>query len=742
MMGVMSTGRVEVSRREAEVLAALGERLSNAEIAAKLYISVRTVETHVSSLLRKFGVTDRWALADQAAAVDGFESVGAVGLPAVWTSFVGRTCERRDVATALSGSRLVTLLGPGGVGKTRLAGVAAEETAGAYPGGVTFVDLVPVRDGFVAQAVAAVLGVVEGPQQPLESAIAERLGQRRSLLVLDNCEHMIGSVALFVDSLLAGQPRVRVLTTSRERLGLGGERVVRIAPLPTDDAVTLFMDRANDGDAGFSGDPAALAALCAQLDGLPLAVELAAARGAALGLDGLLAGAQDQLRLLSGGRGRNERHRSLRSMLAWSYDLLDEPAQTLFRRLAVFVGGFGLAAAAAVSGRGLPETADVLGRLVDQSLLVHDQSRWRMLATVRAYAMRLAADAPAEAATARERHLVWATEAAQRLEDEPDADFDAAAADLRAAAGYRPTSYLLVRSLGRLTFRRRFLQEAAEHFRTAATLAPSPALAVADLISAADCVFVSTASGPEAYRLLLAAADRAVGTPARVSALCRVIQSAGRHQVVRNSDTVGDDVLRMYEEAKAGADHDDPVEAATVAVAGGWFSAGDPIEHAERSLELARISGDPVLISSAVDAVGYQLHRAGRIAEAIRVNRERATLLDRLDATQPRDAAEIGDIYLSACVDAMFTGDLRAALAAARRLPPGGLYGTDSYVATGMEIAPLVLTGDLDGALSRATRLIETWERAGRTPSGLLPAVFSMASLASRLRGDRPGAAR
>lgn len=741
-MGVMGTGRVDVSRREAEVLAALGERLSNAEIAAKLYISVRTVETHVSSLLRKFGVTDRWALADQAAAAAGAEPVGVVGLPVVWTTFVGRGGERRDISTALSASRLVTLLGPGGVGKTRLAGVVAEETAGAYPGGVTFVDLVPVRDGFVAQAVAAALGVVEGPQQPLEDAIAERLGRRRSLLVLDNCEHMIGSVALFVDRLLAGQSRARVLTTSRERLGLDGERVIRIAPLPTDDAVTLFLDRAASGDARFSGDPAALATLCAQLDGLPLAVELAAARGAALGLDGLLAGAQDQLRLLSGGRGRNERHRSLHSMLAWSYDLLDAPAQTLFRHLAVFVGGFDLAAAASVTGQDPPAAADALGRLVDQSLLVHDHARWRMLATVRAYAMRLAADAPAEAAAARERHLLWATETAQRLEDEPDADFDAVAADLRAAAGYRPTAYPLVRSLGRLTFRRRFLREAAEHFRAAAALAPSAAAAVADLTSAADCVFVSTASGPEAYRLLLAAADRAAGTRARVFALCRVIESAGRHPAMRKTDTVSDDVRRMYEEAKANTDHDDAVEAAAFAVAGAWFTVGHQSEQAERALALARTAGDPVLISSALDAVGYRLHRAGRVAEAIRVHRERAILLDRLDPTQPRDAAEIGDIYLSACVDEMFTGDPRAALAAARRLPPGGLYGANSYVATGMEIAPLVLTGDLDGALSRATRITETWERTGRTPSALLPTVFAMAYLACRLRGDRPGADR
>jgi predicted ATPase/DNA-binding CsgD family transcriptional regulator len=733
----VSTEQVRVSRREAEVLAALGDRLTNQEIASKLYISVRTVESHISSLLRKFEVTGRRALADRVTTLAQPEP-SVVGLPAVWTTFVGRAAERAEVSAALGGSRLVTLIGPGGVGKTRLVGVLAEEVVAGYPGGVTFVDLVPVRDDFVVQAVAAALGVAEGPQQPLESAIAEHLGQHRSLLVLDNCEHVISAVAPFVDRLLAGQPRVRVLATSRERLGLDGERLVRLTPLPPDDAVALFVDRVTSVDAGFSGETTALADLCDLLDGLPLALELAAARGAALGLDGLLAGAQDQVQLLSGGRGRNERHRSLRSVLDWSYQLLDTPAQTLFRQLAVFTGGFDLAAATAVTGEHLPVVADVLGRLVDHSLLTHDHGRWRMLATVRAYAMRLAAGAPVEVSAIRERHLSWATETAQRLENAPAADFDAVVGDLRAAAGYGPQAYELVRSLGRLTFRRRFLHEAAEHFRAAAELAPTSDQAVADLTSAADCVFVGTASGQETNCLLMAAADRAVDNSVRVLALCRVVESAGRHQVVRDSDTVSEDVLRMYEQAQALADPADPLTAAAVAVAGGWFA---PASRADTALALARQTGDLILISSAVDAVGYQLHRSGRTAEAVRVHQERATILERLDATEPRAAAEIGDIYLTGCVDAMFTGDLRAALAAARRLPPGGLYGTDSYVANGMQVAPLVLSGNLEEALRRADRIVATWERAGRSPGGLLPAVFAMASLACRLSGDTAGAA-
>jgi DNA-binding CsgD family transcriptional regulator len=195
----VTSGPVPVSPREAEVLAAIGERLSNAEIAAKLYISVRTVESHVSSLLRKFGVTDRWALVDRAhlagADASGLAPGVVVGVPAAWTRFVGRDRERELVLAALAEARLVTLAGPGGVGKTRLAVEVAEAVARSLGSGVVFVDLVPVRDGYVAQAVAATLGVVEGPQQRLESAIVERFGRGRALLVLDNCEHVLPEVA-------------------------------------------------------------------------------------------------------------------------------------------------------------------------------------------------------------------------------------------------------------------------------------------------------------------------------------------------------------------------------------------------------------------------------------------------------------------------------------------------------------------------------------------------------------------
>ncbi|MFF4616205.1 LuxR C-terminal-related transcriptional regulator [Nonomuraea jabiensis] len=202
--GVVTYGRpIDISQREAEVLAALGARMSNAQIAGRLHISVRTVESHISSLLRKYGVADRWALADEALRQSPPPG-HLTGLPAPRTAFFGRAAEQ-DLALGLLGkARLVTLLGAGGIGKTRLAVAVAESAAPSFPLGGAFVDLVPARDGFVAQAVASALGVTERPGQTLEDAIARHLGRGQSLLVLDNCEHLVDAVAAFTERLLSG----------------------------------------------------------------------------------------------------------------------------------------------------------------------------------------------------------------------------------------------------------------------------------------------------------------------------------------------------------------------------------------------------------------------------------------------------------------------------------------------------------------------------------------------------------
>ena len=241
--------RVQVSSREAEVLDALADHRSNAQIARLLHISVRTVESHVSSLLRKYGVADRRELADLAESRRG---PGMTGLPASRTTFVGRAQEATAVLDALAQTRLVTLLGPGGMGKTRLAAVVAAELEA--PG--AFVDLVPVRDGLVVRAVAAAFGVTERPPQTLEQLLVERLSAGRSLLVLDNCEHVVEEVAAVVERLLAACPEVIVLATSRERLGVHGEQTVLLPPLDAgSDAVELFTDRARSVDPSFAAEP-------------------------------------------------------------------------------------------------------------------------------------------------------------------------------------------------------------------------------------------------------------------------------------------------------------------------------------------------------------------------------------------------------------------------------------------------------------------------------------------------------
>ncbi|WP_409235162.1 ATP-binding protein [Streptomyces sp. PA5.6] len=362
-----------VSAREADVLALLGEHLSNAEIAARLFISVRTVESHVSSLLRKLEVPDRRALSRRAASAGravaaGPDAAGVGGLPAPLTTFVGRRREREELAAALRTHRQVTAVGPGGVGKTRLALAVAAEVADDFADGVWFVDLAPLTDpGRVDAAVAAAVHVGEQPGRGLAEVLTAALAGRAALLVLDNCEHVREGVAPFLERLLPACPRLRVLATSRARLLVPFERVFSVPPLSRaggdeSEAVTLFMERA--AAVGWPPGPAVSAgvvALCERLDGMALAIELAAARWPTLGLDGLTAGLSDQLRMLAGGARADDRHRSLRAVLDWSHDLLAPPDQTLLRRVSVFVAPFTAEAAVSVVVGGGAEEVDGVG---------------------------------------------------------------------------------------------------------------------------------------------------------------------------------------------------------------------------------------------------------------------------------------------------------------------------------------------------------------------------------------------
>ncbi|MEU1159199.1 hypothetical protein ABZ369_40350, partial [Streptomyces sp. NPDC005918] len=368
----------------------------------------------------------------------------APALPAPLTAFVGRVRERAELAAAVTERRLVTAVGLGGVGKTRLALAVAAETAGAFADGVWFVDLVPVTDpGRVGAAVAAAVGVGEQPGRGIDDAVVAALGDRQALLVLDNCEHVLDGVAPFLERLLGACPGIRVLATSRARLMVPFEWVFPVPPLSRvggggSEAVALFLERAAAvGGAPVPQDRARVAALCERLDGMALAIELAAARWSTLGLDGLLAGLSDQLRILAGGPRADGRHRSVRAVLDWSHDLLEPDDRVLLRRLSVFMAPFtaedaaevasgtaaGAATRAAAEVPGYVASApaaiaDGLGRLAEQSLLAVTPSEsgtcYQALETIRQYGAERLAEA-GEVAEVRARHLRWCLAGATAL---------------------------------------------------------------------------------------------------------------------------------------------------------------------------------------------------------------------------------------------------------------------------------------------------------------------------------------
>ena len=326
------------------------------------------------------------------------------GFPAALTSFIGRAGEAREVARLLEEYRLVTIIGPGGSGKTRLAGQVAREVAGQFADGAWLAELAAVRvPAQVAVVVAAALGVREQPGIPAAGALARVLAGQQLLLVLDNCEHVIGAAAELCARLLAACDDVRVLATSREPLAVAGEARYRLGPLtlpgPGDaadggrfEAVALFADRARRVDAGFVLDGQTgpvVARLVRRLDGMPLAIELAAARVEALGVAQLLDRIDDRFALLvAGDRMAARRQRSLAATVEWSYQLLDESERRVFRQVSVFPGPFTLEGAEAVAGK---DAGPAVARLVDCSLLTppragpDGRSRYQMLETLRAY---------------------------------------------------------------------------------------------------------------------------------------------------------------------------------------------------------------------------------------------------------------------------------------------------------------------------------------------------------------------
>ncbi len=446
------------------------------------------------------------------ASEDGSPEAPTHRLPEQVSSFVGREHELRELAALERDTRLLTLAGVGGCGKTRLAIELARRFQERFADGVAFVELAGVSDErLVATATAAGLDIAALPGRSAEQALAEHLAQRTLLLVLDNCEHVLPAAAALCEELLGAAPGLRIVATSREPVRVPGEVVFRVPslaiPRPEDEAlpqdllryeaVALFAERASAAAPGFALDrenAGDVARICFRLDGLPLAIELAAARLAGLGTSALADRLDDRFRLLQGGsRTAPSRQQTLLATLDWSHELLAADERVLFRRLAVFAGGFDLDAVETVCADaelGRAAAVDMLARLVEKSLVAVSggrELRYRLLETVRMYAAERLRDAGEGAELAR-RHALWALALAEREGESPRLDADAA--NLRAAHDALDPEERLRYCIALLPFwmRRIDLDQSRRRFAAALDAAPAPTELRARALIAASAI--------------------------------------------------------------------------------------------------------------------------------------------------------------------------------------------------------------------------------------------------------------
>jgi len=559
---------------------------------------------------------------------------GRLTLPADASSFVGRRHELAELRALLPRGRLLTLTGTGGAGKSRLALELARGVEDSFAVGAAIVELAAVsRPRLVIDAVAAALDVRALPDQPVFDALAGFLAPRELLLVLDNCEHVLAASAALVDSVLRAAPNVSLIVTSREPLRLSGEVVFRVPSLAIADpdnvpatadlvgyeAVSLFVERAAAVAPGFVLDEENaldIARICFRLDGLPLALELAAGRVGGLAPSAIAARLDRLLR--AGTSQAPTRQQTLAATLRWSHDLLEPDERVLFRRLAAFAGGFELGAAEAVctgDELSLPEIADVLGRLVEKSLVSAEERgadrRYRLLETVRLYALEQLEEA-GEARALSIRHAHWALALAGSTADTQALDREAA--NLRAAldtlAEADPIDSLrLCAALMPFWLRRIDLEEAQGRFEVALAAAPERTVLRAEALLAASAIGLragKTADGraraEESLQVAVAIGD--------TRAEWRALQRLSDFAIVWDD---GPAALRYLERALVIARSDGPPGAEPLGVytrgVAHWL-LGEPDRAEEclaESLELFRsLASGPVLIPSPINIEDLQ----------------------------------------------------------------------------------------------------------------------------------------
>jgi predicted ATPase/DNA-binding CsgD family transcriptional regulator len=437
-----------LTRRENDILNLLGQNLSNREIAERLVLSLRTVKWYTRQVYNKLGVANRQEAIEKARDL-GWLPSGTLAkkpvhtLPRQISSFIGREKEIDQVVKMVCEYPLVTLTGAGGVGKTRLAQVVAGELVDDFNDGIWYVEFASLADPLmVLHVLADTMGIRETPGLRLLDTILLYLNDRQLLLVLDNCEHLVNACAELVQALLTHLPRLKVIVASREPLGVSGEAVFRVPSLsfPKDmqserfedylefEAVRLFIERARAALPGFeltSANAAAVAQICRRLDGVPLAIEMAAVRVPLLNVQQITQRLDDVFHLLTGGsRSVQSRHRTLHATIDWSYNLLSEEECALLRCLSIFSGGWDLEAAEGVwkgfETGSQANLVSLLGQLVDKSLvqvISREEMRYQMLETIRQFAREKLED-HGEAERARNAHLAYFLTLADRIEPE------------------------------------------------------------------------------------------------------------------------------------------------------------------------------------------------------------------------------------------------------------------------------------------------------------------------------------
>jgi predicted ATPase/DNA-binding CsgD family transcriptional regulator len=694
----------------------------------------------------------------------GAEALSLAALPRPLTPFIGRSAERAALAEAVRANRLVTATGPGGVGKTRLCLAVAEDLTDAFRDGVAFVDLVTVTDDdMVVAAVADAFGAPERAGTTRLEALVSALRGRNALIVLDNCEHLLTGARTSVTDLLGACPSVRVLATSRIRLHLAGETVFAVPGLSIDDgdAVALFEARmAASGltDRLTGPEIDTVRRICRLLDGMALAIELAAARAPSFGLDGLQLALSRGHDVLSYGHPSDDRHGSLRAAVDWSYRLLGEDEQAVLRTTAVFAAPFDLASAAYVVDRPADRLLDVLGRLVDWNLVAlrpGSPTRYRVLETIRQYAAERSTELD-ELDAMYARHLDWCRERLRDLVARIPGDaawcaeLDRVLDDARAALGWasaapdhRSDAAEIAELVAVAVFERGRPGEAQRRYALAAELTDSPSRRH-ELLFLASRAALARYAGSEAVatcELAVAAALDADDRRAAGLYLCHIATWWHRHEGTMDGpvpETAIDDLLARARALGAG----DPAVEAAIAVA--QTSRGDrprSVADNEDSVELARRAGDPLLVDTALDDVCAAQLEAGDLAGALATVRTRLRGMAAVpvDAASGMDHADVHLMAAHVCLAAGLLAEGRRHADALAALP---FLREEPQIGLARQLELTALAGEFDEVVAQARAFRTSWERAGQpVVNNFAPATYAVAMVLGVLGDDEGRAA-